>query len=219
MKIYIPNQIILPDDITGEIPKYPVSGTEDTSWFDVLQFWTSLGYLISSATDLEMILSFTSDPAFVEKNSYMRAVWQKQLCNTDNQVRGEVEGWSAVWIVNPSVYAEEMSHLIPNVAYPDPEPVQAGDNPTEPGTLYRKWNQWGSPSHTHYYAENWQFEDKSLVDKYLVPTWSWGSDILGTEINYGYKTVGVNLFDKNVFQKCLSQEGCVPVAIEPTITG
>lgn len=219
MRIQIPGQAIMPDDVTGEIPKIIVTGTVETSWFDVVSFWTSLGYLVEKATSTEMILKFTSDPAFTERNAFMRAVWQKQLCNTDNVTRGEIEGWAAVWVVNPSIYIEEMSHLIPNVEYPDPnyDPGTTG-NPENPGTLYRNWNQWGSPNHTHYYAENWVYEDKSIVDKYLIPTWSWGTNILGTEINYGYKTVGVNLFDKDVFQKCLSQEGCVPVEIQPIIT-
>lgn len=48
-------------------------------------------------------------------------------------------------------------------------------------------------------------------------TWSWGTDILGTEMMYGEAESGVNIVSRENFQQALNEELLEEIPVTPTV--
>lgn len=205
MKFKIPKEWITPDEQTGQLPEIVIPGIT-TTWLQLASYWTSLGYFMTKTEGNLVVMEFRFDQT-TEKNEFMQDAWWDVLCDTNAQIFGEIEGWQTAFMVNSAVYPTEMTPLIPNVQYEDPE---------NPGTfLNRLWKQWGSPNHTHYYVADWASPTVAQVtDKYLIPSWSWGFNILGTEMDYGDKISGVNIIPRSTLNQILNDEAAELVVIE-----
>lgn len=205
MRILIPGAWSLPDRISGELPKIIVDNTTDT-WLDIMSYWNGLGYVSTSVSGQEIVLEYDSTKP--EKNGFIRAVWAKELCNVSSDIHGDIEGWAAVWMLNTSTYDEPMPEGIPNNSYVDET------DPENPVTVRRRWDQWGDSNHNHYYVEEFELDGQTITNKIMIPCWSWGTNILGTEMSTGQQVIGVNLIDRDNFQKTVNQGAAVPIPIQ-----
>lgn len=206
MIITIPHDWYIPDEVSGELPRITVGATADT-WVDIINYWCSLGYFVTPSTGNTLDLKFPPTGWLKEKNAFMQVAWWRALCNTTS-IHGDVEGWQAVWQVHPSVYDQGLVPLtIPNSTYTDDQEQ----------TQQRLWKQWGTQNHSHYYLPAEVSVQAGLTaDRYFIPTWSWGSDILGVAMMHGEEEQGVNLVSRKDFQQALNDERLQVVPVTPT---
>lgn len=209
MIITLPQDWVIPDDQTGSIPTIQAGLTGNT-WVEIVNYWNSIGYFMQVGNGPTIDLVFP--PGWLkEKNAMMTVPWWEALCDTANVPNGNVTGWQAVWQVHPSVYDQGLVPLtIPNSTYFDQTDP---DNPVE---VQRLWKQWGSPNHTHYYLPLASPQEGLTEDRYLIPTWSWGTNIEGIEMMYGQNESGVNIVSREDFQQVLNAELLETVPITPT---
>lgn len=210
MIITIPRDWIVPNEATGQLPEVLRGQTTDT-WVETMSFWNSLGYFVKEVSSTHITLEFPPTGWMREKNSNMPVAFWEALCDTDHVPAGEVSDWQALWQIHPDVYAQGLVPiLIPNSTYVDET------DPENPITKQREWNMWGTQRHSHYYLPAEAITNGLTSDRYLIPTWSWGTNIYGSEMMVGQEEQGVNIVSRENFNQANNEGLLVPIPITPT---
>ena len=205
MKFTLPESWVIPN-ADGSLPQVLAGFDATTTWLDIVDYWTSLGYFLVKGSGGFVQMELLGNPQIAPANEHMQLAWWLQLCDYELPQYGEVTDWQAVIQLHPTVYAQgEVPPGIPNREYGSEDPA---------AQAVRLWDQWGSPNHTHYYVAD--YNNGEIVDRYLVPTWSWGTNLLGTEMMSAQKESGTNIITRRTFNQIAAADAMVPVEIRPT---